>query len=906
MDFTFAELLRSFRERASLAQAELASELAVHRNTISAWERGQYCPSEREMVLRLATELALTPMETDQLLRAADFPVEYGTATPLSTRYQLRPSVADFVGRTLEFDRLHTALRSAIAHGSGAVIGGIRGMGGIGKTELAYRLAHSLRDAFPDAQIVVELHGSSTASLTGEQALQAIIRTMSRDAKLPNDLPALQQLYRSTLHGRRTLILVDDADDATQVRPLIPPAGCALLITSRIRLILPGMVTVDLEHLSEDEAVTLLRGICARLSVAEAQAMAHACALLPLALRVSASILHNDPALAVTDYLQRLGDAHQRLSQLRDPDDPHLDVAASLTLSYARLDTEAQRVFRQLGVLVADFTTPLAVAVIEATPGVDVIQLLHRLLRRNLVLYDPHRARWRLHDLVRAMALRYLEEAGELEATTWRYAHAAVELAQAIGAQYLAGGDGIQASLTRFDTDRPHLEAARSWAKTHLGTQAGDTILLHEAIGMRNIALIRYDLRQDYIPHLEHARHAAQRLGDRQGEGHMLNNLGIAYRRLGDARRASGYHEQRLALARTLGDRRGEGVALINLGLAWADLGETDQAITNYEQARAIVHELADQHLESLILNNLGIVYADLGNAQQAILYFEQALILTQAIGNRSTESNTMNNLGQAYLEVGDIRRTIDLCTRSLAIARDINDRHYETYTLHNLGLASAALGNHREAITFYEEALTIARELEAQRGIVTAQYNLGRAAAELGDLQPAISLYRQALNLARAIEDRRSEAQILGHLGYAYATTGQPQQAIEAGEQALGIVRTCNNRRLEGIILHSQGRTFAVLGEPVRAMMAFEQALVHLQAVGDRLNESLCGWHFGLVLVEQGGRARALNLLRRCIDYEAAIGHTRTPQHKALLTRLEAGDHIHDLSQTVKIERIR
>src|SRR6185436_5656408 len=138
----------------------------------------------------------------------------------------------------------------------------------------------------------------------------------------------------TVLHDQKVLILADDARDAAQVRPLIPPLGCALLITSRVRLTLPGMTRVHLDQLDEQEAVALLRRICDRVQEAEAQAIAQACGYLPLALRISASILRNNPALPVVIYLRRLADERQRLSQLRDPDDAGLDVEAALAVSY--------------------------------------------------------------------------------------------------------------------------------------------------------------------------------------------------------------------------------------------------------------------------------------------------------------------------------------------------------------------------------------------------------------------------------------------------------------------------------------------------------------------------------------------------------------------------------------------
>jgi hypothetical protein len=151
--------------------------------------------------------------------------------------HQLRAPVGDFVGRTDKIDQLVQAL--AQASGSAAICG-VRGMGGIGKTELAYVVANLLKDTYPDAQLVVELRGASSSPLTPAQALQQVVRSFEREAQLPDELSQLQALYRSTLSGKRALILADDAIDAAQVRPLLPPQGCALLVTSRQRFSCQG------------------------------------------------------------------------------------------------------------------------------------------------------------------------------------------------------------------------------------------------------------------------------------------------------------------------------------------------------------------------------------------------------------------------------------------------------------------------------------------------------------------------------------------------------------------------------------------------------------------------------------------------------------------------------------------
>ncbi|NJL06693.1 MAG: hypothetical protein HC911_17685, partial [Chloroflexaceae bacterium] len=244
---------------------------------------------------------------------------------------QLSAPAGDFVGRTDDIDVLCSALTVG---NQAAAICGVRGMGGIGKTELAMVVANRLADQFPDGQIVVDLLGTTTP-LTPERALQEIIRAFDPTVKPPDDLLSLKKDYLSRCSGKRVLILADDARDEKQTRPLLPPAGCALIVTSRHSFTLPGMRRFDLDTLDPADAEHLLLAICPRIGDA-APELARLCGYLPLALRVSASLLDADETRAVARYLTQL--AAERLHHLADPDgdpnDPQASVAASFALSY--------------------------------------------------------------------------------------------------------------------------------------------------------------------------------------------------------------------------------------------------------------------------------------------------------------------------------------------------------------------------------------------------------------------------------------------------------------------------------------------------------------------------------------------------------------------------------------------
>jgi hypothetical protein len=313
------------------------------------------------------------------------------------TLHQLRAPVTDFVGREQEVDQLVQALTKASS--AAAAISGVRGMGGIGKTELAHVVAQRLKDAFPDAQLLVELQGATNSPITSEQALQTVIRAFERKAKLPDDVSQLKGMYNSVLTGRRVLILADDAKDAGQIRPLLPPQGSALLITSRNRFSLPGMIALDLGILSPEEAVKLLREICPRIR-GDAAELAKLCGYLPLALRISAGVLETNDSRSVPRFLEQL--RVERLKHLADPDDPAADVEASLQLSYTTLDVAVQASLVQLSVFVTSFDPRAAQAVVEIEE--DITGMLEILRRRSLLEWDAKLGRYSLHDLVRAFA----------------------------------------------------------------------------------------------------------------------------------------------------------------------------------------------------------------------------------------------------------------------------------------------------------------------------------------------------------------------------------------------------------------------------------------------------------------------------------------------------------------------
>ncbi len=542
--------------------------------------------------------------------------------------HQLRPPVGDFVGREREIDTLINALRRE----SRACITGISGMGGIGKTELALLVAERLRNDYPDAQFFINLQGTDANPRSPQEAMAICIRAfLGPEAKLPEEPEQLSHLYRSELSGKRALLLLDNAADSAQVRPLLPPTGCAVLVTSRQSIALPGMTPLMLHPLTQEEARQLLLEIAAHAETA-AEEICKLCGYLPLALRAAGSLLAITADLDPVDYAAQLQDERSRL-ELIGTEGVEISVAASFNLSYARLTSEAAHVFRLLSVFPATFD-----AVAEEIVCADARHVqLSNLVRRSLVLYDEGTKRYRLHDLARLFANAKLT-VEERAVGQKRFATHYKDVLAAARDLYLEGGKSLLRGLSLFDLEWGNIQEGQAWVAAQ--ADAADADVARLGINYPDAGLYILSLRlhsRKRIRWLEIALAAARRLQDREGEGVALSNLGNAYRNLGQTRRAIQFFEQALLIDREIGDRRGEGVDLGNLGNAYFTLDETPRAIQFFEQALVIHREIGDSRGEGNVLFNVSLALDQLGERTQAVQHAEQALAIFEQIEDPST-----------------------------------------------------------------------------------------------------------------------------------------------------------------------------------------------------------------------------------------------------------------------------
>ena len=710
--------------------------------------------------------------------------------------HQLPSPPADFTGREAELE----ALRSALTNGSAtATLFGLRGMGGVGKTVLALKLAAEMTARYPDAQIYLDLKGVDPHPLTASQAMAHVARSFAPEARLPESEAELAALYRSVLFGKRVLLLMDNAAGREQVAPLIPPAGSLLLITSRALFTLPGMAAKNLDEMSAEEARDLLLRIEPRIA-ADADEIAGLCGRLPLALRLAGSALSERVSLTPPEYVRRLKAGKERFG----------DVDASLNLSYELLDEKRRRLWRLLAVFPGTFDASAAAAVWEL--DLEAAQDgLEELTRISLVEWKDKEERYRLHDLSRYFADSCLE-AAERGAGQKKLAEYFLEVLKGVDHLFRKGGAFIQPAFTIFDIEWGNIRAGHSWAAKYFQEDYAASRICADYPNAGPYILSLRQHAQEQIEWRELGLAAARQLRDKATEGTHLGNLGNAYAALGQMSHAINLYEQQLVIVREIGYRLDEAGALGNLGLAHAALGEIRLAIEFYKQQLAITQEIGDQRGQGNALGNLGLAYAALGEPHRAIKLYEQQLAIAQEIGDLQGQSNALGNMGLAYIDLGETQRAIGFYNEALTIDRHMGNRSGESTTLGNLGIAHDALGETQCAIELYEQSLIIHREIGDRAGEGTVLGSLGIAYMAIGDSRRAIELYQQFLIIAREIGDRRGEGNASWNLGLAYAQEGDLVRAADLMQNLVDYLRE---------IGHSDAEKHAAGVEALRARLS-------------------------------------------------------------------------------------
>ncbi|MBQ0827520.1 tetratricopeptide repeat protein [Streptomyces sp. RG38] len=675
-----------------------------------------------------------TPPAVDAM-DAVDAPVAGQAARPA----QLPADLPTFVGRQAELGRVEALLPADGSPPETVVINAIGGMAGIGKTTLAVHWAHRIAHRFPDGQLCINLRGFDPTGtvVTPEEAVRIFLDALGvPPARIPASLDAQVALYRSLLARRRMLILLDNARDADQVRPLLPGSpGSLVVVTSRNQL--AGLVAgegafpITLDQLTAAEAHDLLaRRLGGDRLAAEPRAadeIVARCARLPLALAIVAAHAAAHPGFPLSAIAEEVRDSHGSLDAFADGDDLTTDVRAVFSWSYKALSAPAARMFRLLGLLPGPDVSAPAAAGLAGLPLRQARGSLAELARAHL-LTERYPGRYTLHDLLRVYAAERVaaEEAPAerdraverllswyLHTADAAYAHLAprrgrVPLEPAPPGFTPLEFTGHDEALEWCETERPNLVAAvhraaasglsgiawrlpaalwgffylRShsldWldtGKAGLGAAraAGDRDGEAHALLDTGAALRNLGRHDEAIDHYLQAMVAFRDLGDAEGRLRAVGNLGDAYLQAGRLEKAVEYSRRGLAVDRALGSTWGEGISLSNLGDAYQRLGRFDEAIDCLEQALKVLRAGGNRWVEGVALDILGTVHHRLGHPEEAVAHYEQALAVHRDIGNRWGEGHTLGHLGDVRLSVGDTESARSSWSQALAILAEFD-----------------------------------------------------------------------------------------------------------------------------------------------------------------------------------------------------------------------------------------
>jgi tetratricopeptide (TPR) repeat protein/transcriptional regulator with XRE-family HTH domain len=656
---------------------------------------------------------------------------EPAASAPLVAPAQLPPDVADFTGRDTEIAELCGQDAPSISV--------ISGNPGIGKTTLAVHVARLLAADYPDAQLYCDLHGVHDPADPAD-VLATLIRVLGvPDSQLPSGLEERASLCRSLLHGRRALLVLDNAADEAQVRPLLPGGPhCRTLITSRSRLSgLAGVHRIALGLPPLDNAVALLTSITgqqrAAAEPAAVEQLVRACGLLPLAVRIAGNRLAGWPQWTVEYLVGRLADEQNRLAWLKAGD---LEVRSAFAVSYEALSPTCRQVFGRLSLVPGgDFGAELA-AVVADRAVADAEQALDDLAAASLVEPAPTAGRYRLHDLLRIYAgERLRDEVDEPQRSAARQRMVdwllgtALEAAKAIDPTEEGGG--------RLGGDRA---SALAWLDAEHHNVLGAARL---ADGRQVVDLLEYlvwylDLRCAWADLRQLSELAMSGAPDLSTAALAWNCLGLAFGGTNEYQQAANCHERAAELARSAGDLAYQASAYDKLGVALWGLERFAEAADNHRRAIEICRSIGHQWGEFAGLNHLG--YA---------LYW-------------------MDRFGEAS----------DCHAAARRIMRELGDLRGEAMATQALGRALTGLGRYTEARECFDQALAVFTVAGDQYAIALARQGMGLVLHGLGEEPAAVDQLRHALALFEAVRDRLWEAHTLRALGTALLAAGQPVEA--------------------------------------------------------------------------------------------------------------------------------
>jgi tetratricopeptide (TPR) repeat protein/transcriptional regulator with XRE-family HTH domain len=746
----FGRLLAGFRLDRGLSQDELADRSGMSVRGIRDLECGQVRRPRRASVTLLADALALSDAERATFREAAaglGGTREEELARVHVPPCQLPPDIEDFTGREDALERLRVVVADRPCGSTAVVITGTVGKAGVGKTALAVHAAHQLRPWFLDGQLYVNLRGAEAQALTPAEVLGRFLRALGVEGQsLPGDVDSRAGLYRSLLADRRALVVLDNAAEEAQVRPLLPAgAGNAVLITSRARLAgLALTEVVDLGGLPPRQAVELLGRIAGADRVASepaaACAIAALCGYLPLALRIVGARLAARPHWRLQRMADRLRAHHRRLDELVVGD---LEVRTSFALSYQGVGEVERRAFRLLGLLEVPDFAPWMLSALLDIPVPDAEETAEHLADAQLLDTVGEDAagqiRYRCHDLLRLFARERLaaEETPDtrraaLERTLQTYFTRAHHAVRQLRLRPPELPDRTASAVSPHPAGK--LADSYRWlAAEHTGLAVCLDQVWREGLGGLGQALTRlladffevYACWDEWQGTHEVALRAARLAGDRHAEASLLRGLGDLRRCQDRLPEGLAHFTHSNAIFSELRDTGGEVDSLTGLARTYRRQGKLADAAACFEQALWLCRGLGDPDREAKATLFFAKVRRQQRQPADALALLTRCRDIFCSVESGGYVAYTDLMIGILCNELGEHDRAAGHLRQALAFAEALGDPRWHAYVLLNLGLTAQAQGSHDEARCYLEQSLAMVDEDDDQHWVSRARHVL-------------------------------------------------------------------------------------------------------------------------------------------------------------------------------------
>jgi tetratricopeptide (TPR) repeat protein len=649
---------------------------------------------------------------------------------------QLPAGVAHFAGRTAQLAELRAWMQAAGSPDEAVRVLVIGGTAGAGKTALAVHWAHQSAAEFPDGQLYVNLRGfdPSGTPVAAADALRWFLGAFGvTEEQIPDSVDAQAALYRSVLAGKRVLVILDNARDAAQVRPLLPGSpSCLVLVTSRARL--PGLAATEgaqllpLDVLTGTEAQELLAGRLGERASAEADAatqLTESCSRLPLALSIVAARAAARPLMPLAELSRELADAQGRLDAL-DAGDPVASIRAVFSWSCQQLSESAFRLFRLLGLHAGpDVTIPAAASLAAVTPAQAAAAVAELADAHLIAEHAP--GRYAFHDLLRAYAadLARTTDPEELrDEAVYRvldhYLHTAGAGTRLLNPlrpllPVAPARPGVTPEILTCAADAQAWFAAERQVLLAAIGQAEEGGLDTYAWQLPWAVWLFFDREgywHDQVAIQHTAIAAASRLGDRAAQAHVYRDLSATYSRLGQLAEARVYCTQALDLHHELGDRLGEARAHNDIMILAEQQGRLAEALGHAQLALALYREEGYEPGLAKMLNGVGYIHAQLGEYQQALEFCEQALSMSRGRVDPLNEGAIWDSVGYVLFHLGRFDEAITHIRTALRTIEGRAGGYYQTTMLVHLGDVYHAVGDEDQARQTWEQALAILEHL--------------------------------------------------------------------------------------------------------------------------------------------------------------------------------------------------